>query len=499
MRAPGLLAAPRGFGHHPAQQGQVAARADHGIVERARAGPGAEDGLHALEAWPIAQDPHLVPHHRPYRVAGGQKSARGIIRSQLLDVGQRRIPHGPSGQGTGHAGAEHDALEQGIAGEPVGAVDARARGLAAGEQARDRGPAPDVGPDPAHHVVSGWRHRDGLALRLAAVARAVGVDRREPARELAGREMGGVQPHVTEPVALHLLHDAPGHDVARSQLGAGVVPCHERLAAMIAEQGAVAAQRLGDQEARGAGAGEGGGVKLEELQVGNHRPRAEGQGDPVARRDRGIRGARVELAGASGGQHHRLGLEGVSAGQPDAAARATLDDQLRDEGTIVHVDAALADGASEGELDVPAGGVAARVEHAGHGVGAFARVGESAVLGVEMDAEADQVGHPIGGLAREHAHRLRITQVGARAERVRLVELPGVAGADGGRDTALRIPGGALLEVGLGDDQHVANPRLPSPEGGEQSGDATSDHDQRAHRRLPPRRRGRGRAGLRRE
>src|SRR5258705_24253 len=194
VRAPGLLAAPRGFGHHPAQQGQVASLAGHAIVERARAGPGAEDGPHALEACALAQDPHLLPHHRPYRVAGGQESAHGPIRSQLLNVGRRRCPHGASGQGTGHAVPEDDTLEQRIAGEPVGAVDARARGLAAGEQPRDRGPAPEVGPDPAHHVVSGRRHRDGLALRRAAVARAVGVDRREPAPGLAGRAIGGVQP-----------------------------------------------------------------------------------------------------------------------------------------------------------------------------------------------------------------------------------------------------------------------------------------------------------------
>src|SRR5258708_19165561 len=54
--------------------------------------------------------------------------------------------------------------------------------------------------------------------------------------------MGGVQPHVVEPVALHLLHDAPGHDVAPSvsvwwsaqespsPMAAAIPPCAYRVA-----------------------------------------------------------------------------------------------------------------------------------------------------------------------------------------------------------------------------------------------------------------------------
>ena len=88
-----------------------------------------------------------------------------------------------------------------------------------------------------------------------------------------------VELDVGEVVALHLLHDAPGHDVARGELApARRTRCHEGLAAMVAQHRSMAAHRLRDQEAPGARAGEGRRMELEELEVGDHRAGAQGQG-----------------------------------------------------------------------------------------------------------------------------------------------------------------------------------------------------------------------------
>ena len=51
---------------------------------------------------------------------------------------------------------------------------------------------------------------------------------------------------------------------------------------------------------RGARQGQGGGVELDKLEVGNLGSGPESQGDPIAGRDRWIGGVREQLAGAAG-------------------------------------------------------------------------------------------------------------------------------------------------------------------------------------------------------
>ena len=54
---------------------------------------------------------------------------------------------------------------------------------------------------------------------------------------------------------LGLADDAARDDVARREIAVGVIARHERLAAVVDQPRAFAAQRLGDQEARRAGDG----------------------------------------------------------------------------------------------------------------------------------------------------------------------------------------------------------------------------------------------------
>src|SRR5258706_15322392 len=100
---------------------------------------------------------------------------------------------------------------------------------------------------------------------------------------------------------------------------------------MIAEHRAMAAQRLRDQETLCPGASEGRGMELEELEVGYDRPGTPSERDPVARRDRRIGRAGIELAGSPRGQHHPLGLDRGAFEQTDAAAPSGFHHQLADE------------------------------------------------------------------------------------------------------------------------------------------------------------------------
>ena len=59
----------------------------------------------------------------------------------------------------GRPGAEHEPLEQRVAGQPVGPVHAGACHLASGEQCRNRRAAVEIGFDATHHVVR--RRADG--------------------------------------------------------------------------------------------------------------------------------------------------------------------------------------------------------------------------------------------------------------------------------------------------------------------------------------------------
>ena len=114
---------------------------------------------------------------------------------------------------------------------------------------------------------------------------------------------------------------------------------------------------------------------------------------------------------------------------------------------------------------------AAGVDDAAHRVAAFA-----AEVVVELDAERDEVGDARRRLLGEHGDRALAAEPAPRAERVRGVQLRGIALADRGGDAALRVPAVRGGDRRLREQQHV---RLGGGvERGGQSGDAAADHDQ---------------------
>src|SRR5581483_10187508 len=95
--------------------------------------------------------------------------------------------------------------------------------------------------------------------------------------------------------------DRAGDDVASRELHAlPVVALHESLAARVAEDAALAAYRLGHEQARHAGRPHHAGrVELDELHVDELGAGLVGERVPVARTLPGVGGDRVDLAGAA--------------------------------------------------------------------------------------------------------------------------------------------------------------------------------------------------------
>ena len=113
---------------------------------------------------------------------------------------------------------------------------------------------------------------------------------------------GGVEPEVVETPLDQAAGDGPGHDVAGREVGQGVVTGHEGHALVVAQQRALAPQRLRQQRARHGRVVQRGGVELHELDVGHRGPGGQRHGHAVAGRQGGIRRHGVQLSGAAAGE-----------------------------------------------------------------------------------------------------------------------------------------------------------------------------------------------------
>ena len=144
----------------------------------------------------------------------------------------------------------------------------------------------------------------------------------------------------------------------------------------------------------------------------------QGDGHPVRRRHRRIRGVGEEVSAPAGGQDDVGRAQPADGPRPQiehaapGAARA-LDGEVEQEVVLQQVGRGAGGGAGEGVLDLRPGGVAPGVEHAAPRVGALHRQRDGAVHGVEVDSGPDQVANPVRPLGAEDAYRLRIAQPGA--------------------------------------------------------------------------------------
>ena len=99
-----------------------------------------------------------------------------------------------------------------------------------------------------------------------------------------------------------------GDYVPGGELSIPVLPEQESLARFVAQDRALAADRLGDQEPGSALPPEHGGMELNEFHIGEQRPRAERDRNPLPGRHRGIRALAVEAPRPAGREHDGTGV-----------------------------------------------------------------------------------------------------------------------------------------------------------------------------------------------
>ena len=201
---------------------------------------------------------------------------------------------------------------------------------------------------------------------------------------------------------------------------------------------------------------------------------------------------RVQLAGSTGGQNHRVGVDPLPAPgdvrgpgacrdvadqQLDTRDAPSVEHQVDQEGVFDHADVARAQPRDECLLDRGAGRVAPGVEDARVRVRGFETLDERTVrAAVECDAEVDQLADAGGTLVDEDPDRLGIAQTGAGGQRVADVVFGAIVGEHHAGDPALRVAGVGVLEHVLG---HEGDPAavFDRVQRHREAGDPAADHD----------------------
>ena len=371
------------------------------------------------------------------------------------DVVGRRLP-------------EHQAFEQRVGRQPVGAVEPRLGHFARGIEPGRIGTAVDIHQHPAAGIMLRGDDGDRLRRDVDAQPDELVVDVGEMLTDELGRLVADVEVDEIEPVALDLIVDRARDDVARGKLGALVVIGHEAVAgARVLEDPALAAHRLGDQEILDLEIVEAGRVELHELHVRHAAARAPRHRDPVprrpARRGRIKIGAPCSAGGEDGrarGQCFDLAAEAVEGiGAVNRAAGRKVRGVTP--GDQVDRDAVGQDGdVGVGErrflqrfLDRPAGGVG-DMDDAAVAMTALARQvaapSPSILNGTPSSASrAIAAGAPLDDMLDHRA----IVEAGAGDHRVADVILETVACLQHRGDPALRPLGRPATKLALGEDR----------------------------------------------
>lgn len=203
-----------------------------------------------------------------------------------------------------------EAFEEGGAREAVGAVQAGAPGFADGVEVADIGAAVEIGVHAAASKMRGGHDGDRLARTIYAVAKAAFVDVGETLADELGLQRGEIEEHARLAAGGQLLLDRAGDDITGRERTAGMHAVHETLALGVDEHAALAAQGLGDEEARGVFLGEDRRVKLDVFEVDEARAHAIRHRDAVAHAAGLVGRVQENLPEAAGGEDGFLGDDG---------------------------------------------------------------------------------------------------------------------------------------------------------------------------------------------
>ena len=368
-----------------------------------------------------------------------------------------------------------ERFEETIGRETVGAVEASTGALAGGVEVADRGASVEIHLDAAAEVVGSRGDRDILLSDVDSDRETLLVDHREVSLRLLGVLVSHVEVDAGLASYLHLVVDSTGDDVARSEAATLVVLLHEGGAILVAEDAAVAAHSLGDEEARLlARVVETRRVELDELHTLDNTLGAEGHSDAVTRGDRRVRRDLVDVADAAGSHHShlaeerhddsRLLVEDVGAVALNilhprlvVAAEVVLSDDVDSEVILedINVRVVLNLG-DECALDLLAR-VVLMVEDSELRVASLLVEVELAVfLTVEHRAPFDELLNLLWGHRDNLADHFRVADAGAGDMSVSDMLLEVVWGLEDGGDTTLRLARVSHRESSLRDEGYAA-------------------------------------------
>ncbi|CCK27925.1 hypothetical protein BN159_3546 [Streptomyces davaonensis JCM 4913] len=355
----------------------------------------------------------------------------------------------------------------------------------------------DVRRDAAHRVVRGGLDRDRVRVRLdTEVGPGELGDVGQLGVQLLRREVGQVQVDVvalgTAAAALADLRvDGARDDVTGGEvLHDRRVLLHEALAVLVAQDAALTAGALRQQDAHAPDAGR---VELEELHVLQRQTPAVDGGLAVTGEGVRVRRHLEELAAAAGGVDHGLRLEDVdlTGGQlvrhhagrlPDAV---DLGDQLVQDVELVEELHALLDAVLVQRLeDHVAGAVRGVAGPADRGLAVVTAVTAEAALvdgavrgAVERQAHLLQVEDRVDGLLRQDLRGVLVDQVVTALDRVEGVPLPVVLLHVGQRRGHAALRGARVGAGGVELGQHGGAAALRRLDRGAHAGAARADDD----------------------
>ena len=190
---------------------------------------------------------------------------------------------------------------------------------------------------------------------------------------------------------------------ARSTI-VGRVALHEALTLAVEQPAALAAHRLGDQDAQ---PGQTGRVELVKLHVLQRKSLAEHDAQPVTGQGVGVGGGLVHPARSAGGEHDRLGVEDV-----DVAGGQLVGDDAggdRPAGCLGQRDVQRVELVEELDVVLDAVLVQRLQDHVAGAVGGVTGASDGSLAVVAgVPAEAALVDAALGGAVERHPHLLQV-------------------------------------------------------------------------------------------
>jgi hypothetical protein len=488
--APAFLAPQSGASHEPGHGNEVeeppgcaiGRRLLHLMLLREVRPIQPRDGI--LEIYTCSEQARRPPHQFSHGRCGhptilskpaGSRRRSGLLTIRLQPSRRRRPLHGYCS-----TSSKHEAFEQRITGETVGAVDAGAGNLSGCKQSRQRSPAPFVGFDTTHHVVRRWANRNRIASEIETETTASFRNRRKPPMHVRGIQMCQREEHGAAS-SFDFTGDVTCDDVPRRQVARGMMPDHERITTLVDQSRALTTQRLGYQESRSVGQVERRGVELHELQVGDACAGMKSERNTVASRHGRVGRFAKDLPGAARRKQSRVRPDLVRLSAlveiPRSERDAALDDQLGHERMIDGRQRwQSANALMQDAPDLPAGGISC-MEHSPDRVSSLSpQRGTPVRTAIELGSPLEKlvnVGDPV---LDQHGDCRLVAQSITGAYRICGMKCRSVIFADRCCDPALGIACITFARFGFGKDRRPARARESNC--GSQSGNTAADNEE---------------------